>query len=88
MLPRVLCGSSVGSIVAGITATRTDEELRETFDKIQEVGGGGGGQWGAVGSRGPRAWGRRLWRSSKRDGAPPAGACVPRGRPIPDSGPR
>jgi predicted acylesterase/phospholipase RssA len=31
MLPRVMAGSSVGSIVAGIVATRTDDELRETF---------------------------------------------------------
>lgn len=31
MLPRVLAGSSVGSIVAGIVATRTDDELSETF---------------------------------------------------------
>lgn len=31
MLPRVLAGSSVGSIVAGLVATRTDDELRETF---------------------------------------------------------
>ena len=35
MLPRVLAGSSVGSIVAGIVATRTDEELRETFSKLE-----------------------------------------------------
>jgi TAG lipase/steryl ester hydrolase/phospholipase A2/LPA acyltransferase len=31
MLPRVLAGSSVGSIVAGLVATRTDDELREMF---------------------------------------------------------
>jgi len=36
MLPRVLAGSSVGSIVAGIIATRTDEELRETFSKLEQ----------------------------------------------------
>lgn len=35
MLPRVLAGSSVGSIVAGIIATRTDEELRDTFGKLE-----------------------------------------------------
>ena len=35
MLPRVLAGSSVGSIVASIVATRTDEELRETFAKLE-----------------------------------------------------
>eukprot|EP00878_Enallax_costatus_P014363 GHUV01015023.1.p1 GENE.GHUV01015023.1~~GHUV01015023.1.p1 ORF type:complete len:539 (+),score=116.66 GHUV01015023.1:555-2171(+) len=34
MLPRVLAGSSVGSIVAGIIATRTDDEMRETFRKL------------------------------------------------------
>ncbi|WIA29719.1 hypothetical protein OEZ86_012199 [Tetradesmus obliquus] len=37
MLPRVLAGSSVGSIVAGIVGTRTDDELRETFRKLDEV---------------------------------------------------
>lgn len=35
MLPRVLAGSSVGSIVAGIVATRTDDELRKTFDELE-----------------------------------------------------
>jgi hypothetical protein len=35
MLPRVLAGSSVGSIVAGIIATRTDDELAETFAKLE-----------------------------------------------------
>jgi hypothetical protein len=49
MLPRVLCGSSVGSIVAGIVATRNDEELRETFDKIQEVGAAGARLKGPLG---------------------------------------
>lgn len=34
MLPRVLAGSSVGSIVAGLVATRTDDELRETFRSV------------------------------------------------------
>lgn len=34
MLPRVLAGSSVGSIIAGIVATRTDDELRETLAKV------------------------------------------------------
>jgi TAG lipase/steryl ester hydrolase/phospholipase A2/LPA acyltransferase len=36
MLPRVLAGSSVGSIVAGIVATRTDAELAEVFAKLDE----------------------------------------------------
>jgi len=34
MLPRVLAGSSVGSIVCAIVGTRTDYELRETFSKL------------------------------------------------------
>lgn len=37
MLPRVLAGSSVGSIVAGLVATRTDDELRETFRKLDDI---------------------------------------------------
>lgn len=37
MLPRVLAGSSVGSIVAGIVGTRTDDELRETFRKLDNI---------------------------------------------------
>jgi hypothetical protein len=37
MLPRVLAGSSVGSIVAGLVATRTDDELRETFRKLDNI---------------------------------------------------
>jgi predicted acylesterase/phospholipase RssA len=37
MLPRVLAGSSVGSIVAGMVATRTDDELRETFRKLDDI---------------------------------------------------
>lgn len=37
MLPRVLAGSSVGSIVAGLVATRTDDELRETFRCVPVV---------------------------------------------------
>jgi TAG lipase/steryl ester hydrolase/phospholipase A2/LPA acyltransferase len=37
MLPRVLAGSSVGSIVAGIVATRTDAELSEVFSKLEQL---------------------------------------------------
>jgi hypothetical protein len=37
MLPRVVAGSSVGSIVAGMIATRTDDELRETFRKLDNI---------------------------------------------------
>lgn len=37
MLPRVLAGSSVGSIVAGIIATRTDDELVDMITKMDEV---------------------------------------------------
>jgi hypothetical protein len=37
MLPRVLAGSSVGSIVAGIIATRTDDELTDMIGRIREV---------------------------------------------------
>jgi TAG lipase / steryl ester hydrolase / phospholipase A2 / LPA acyltransferase len=37
MLPRVLAGSSVGSIVAGIVGTRTDDELRETFRRLDNI---------------------------------------------------
>ncbi len=34
MLRRVLAGSSVGSIIAGILATRTDSELCELFERL------------------------------------------------------
>lgn len=37
MLPRVLAGSSAGSIVASIIATRTDDELREMFRKLDDL---------------------------------------------------
>lgn len=37
MLPRVLAGSSVGSIVAGIISTRTDDEMREMFRKLDDL---------------------------------------------------
>lgn len=36
LLPRILAGSSVGSIVASIIATRTDEELRDLFNKLDQ----------------------------------------------------
>ncbi|GIL45032.1 hypothetical protein Vafri_1986 [Volvox africanus] len=36
LLPRVLAGSSVGSIVCGIIATRTDAELRDLFSRLDE----------------------------------------------------
>lgn len=36
LLPRVMAGSSVGSIVAAIIATRTDEELKDTFSKLDQ----------------------------------------------------
>jgi TAG lipase/lysophosphatidylethanolamine acyltransferase len=32
LLPRVISGSSVGSIAAALVATRTDEELPDLFD--------------------------------------------------------
>jgi len=32
LLPRVISGSSAGSIIAGIVGTRTDDELRNSFD--------------------------------------------------------
>ncbi len=32
LLPRVISGSSVGSIIAGVVGTHTDEELNDTFD--------------------------------------------------------
>ncbi len=32
LLPRVISGSSVGSIIAGVVGTHTDEELNEIFD--------------------------------------------------------
>ena len=32
LLPRVISGSSAGSIIAGIVGTRTDEELKASFD--------------------------------------------------------
>eukprot|EP00191_Tetraselmis_sp_GSL018_P021195 CAMPEP_0177585320 /NCGR_PEP_ID=MMETSP0419_2-20121207/4418_1 /TAXON_ID=582737 /ORGANISM="Tetraselmis sp., Strain GSL018" /LENGTH=792 /DNA_ID=CAMNT_0019075021 /DNA_START=442 /DNA_END=2820 /DNA_ORIENTATION=+ len=34
LLPRVLAGSSVGSIISSLIATRTDEELRHLFDNM------------------------------------------------------
>jgi len=33
----VLAGSSVGSIIAGIVATRTDEELREALASVAQL---------------------------------------------------
>ncbi|GLC33103.1 hypothetical protein PLESTB_000370100 [Pleodorina starrii] len=36
LLPRVLAGSSVGSIVCGIIATRTDAELQDLFSRLDE----------------------------------------------------
>ncbi|GAX78039.1 hypothetical protein CEUSTIGMA_g5481.t1 [Chlamydomonas eustigma] len=36
MLPRVLAGSSAGSIVSAMIATRTDPELRDLFSKIDQ----------------------------------------------------
>lgn len=36
LLPRILAGSSVGSIVAAIISTKTDEELRDLFAKIDQ----------------------------------------------------
>ncbi|KAG2422528.1 hypothetical protein HXX76_015956 [Chlamydomonas incerta] len=36
LLPRVLAGSSVGSIVCGIIATKTDAELRDLFSRLDE----------------------------------------------------
>mmetsp|Transcript_39015 Transcript_39015/g.86806 ORF Transcript_39015/g.86806 Transcript_39015/m.86806 type:complete len:863 (-) Transcript_39015:1327-3915(-) len=36
LLPRVLAGSSVGSIVSAIIGTRTDMELRELFSKLDQ----------------------------------------------------
>jgi hypothetical protein len=37
MLPRVLAGSSAGSIVASLIATRTDLELGDMFDSLEQV---------------------------------------------------
>lgn len=37
LLPRVLAGSSVGSIIASIVATKTDEELGRTLSQMQDV---------------------------------------------------
>lgn len=39
MLPRVLCGSSVGSIVASIIGTHTDDELGAMIDHLADVSG-------------------------------------------------
>ncbi|GFR50526.1 hypothetical protein Agub_g12795 [Astrephomene gubernaculifera] len=36
LLPRVLAGSSVGSIVCGIISTKTDSELRDLFSRLDE----------------------------------------------------
>ncbi|KAG2494204.1 hypothetical protein HYH03_007562 [Edaphochlamys debaryana] len=36
LLPRVLAGSSVGSIVSAIIGTRTDAELRDLFSRVDE----------------------------------------------------
>ncbi len=37
LLPRVLAGSSVGSIVAAIIATKTDEQLRSLFSQLDQL---------------------------------------------------
>eukprot|EP00439_Symbiodinium_sp_Y106_P043371 s1836_g5.t1 len=36
LLPDNLCGTSVGSIVGAFVATRTDNELREEFNNLEE----------------------------------------------------
>ncbi len=37
LLPRVLAGSSVGSIVAAIIATKTDEQLHALFSQLDQL---------------------------------------------------